>query len=217
MLQKDSIDLVIPVYNEDQCLDELMRRLLAFKKSHSSLELNFIFINDGSKDLSLQILNNFALQYPFVKVISLSRNFGHQKAITAGIDFSTGDYVAIIDADLQDPPEMIIDMYQKAKTGFDVVYGKRVSREGESFLKKLTAKYFYRLLSELCDTDIPKDTGDFRLISRKVADQLKLMRESHRFIRGMVPWLGFKSFALPYDRDKRYSGVTKYPFKKMFL
>jgi len=150
-----------------------------------------------------------------VKIISLSRNFGHQIAITAGIDLASGDYVAVIDGDLQDPPELIADMYRKALTGFDVVYGKRLKRAGETIFKKVTAAAFYRFLNYMCEIDIPTDTGDFRLMSRKVVDAFKQMRERHRFVRGMVPWLGFKSAPLEYDRAERFAGETKYPLSKM--
>jgi len=163
----------------------------------------------------LVYLRNFTEHNPNVKVISLSRNFGHQIAITAGIDMASGDFVAVIDGDLQDPPELIADMYRKALTGFDVVYGKRRTRAGETIFKKATAAGFYRLLNYMCEIEIPTDTGDFRLMSRKVVDAFKQMRERHRFVRGMVPWLGFKSVPLEYDRAERFAGETKYPLKKM--
>jgi dolichol-phosphate mannosyltransferase len=161
------------------------------------------------------MLFGYAEKHNFVKVINFSRNFGHQMAVTAGIDHADADYVSIIDADLQDPPELILDMHKKAKEGFDIVYGQRVSRAGDSFFKKVTAHLFYRMINAMCDIDIPLDTGDFRLISRRVADELKKMREKHRFIRGMVPWIGFKSAPLPYNREKRADGETKYPLRKM--
>jgi dolichol-phosphate mannosyltransferase len=178
-------------------------------------ELEFIFIDDGSKDRTFEILKELSYEKNYFKVASLSRNFGHQIAITAGIDIASGNYVAIIDGDLQDPPELIADMYYKALTGFDVVYGRRRSRAGETFFKKITALGFYRLLNYMCEMEIPKDTGDFRLMSRNAVNAFKSMRERHRFVRGMVPWLGFRAIAIEYDRDKRFAGTTKYPLRKM--
>jgi len=213
---KQKLDIVIPVYNEQECLNELLERLLALRTAMAAeVDINLIFVNDGSKDNSLVMLGQFAAQYSFVKVLSFSRNFGHQISLTAGLDHSNADYVAIIDADLQDPPELIRDMYEKAKQGFDTIYGQRRLRKGDSGFKKITAGLFYRILSKLCDVDIPKDTGDFRLINKKVLSGLKTMHEKHRFIRGMVPWLGFKSTPLLYDRDERFAGETKYPVSKM--
>lgn len=215
--QKEIVIVIIPVYNEEECLGELMKRLLVLRQKASPLEVNFLFVNDGSKDGTFSLLENYARQYSFVQVIHLSRNFGHQVALTAGVDHASADYIAILDADLQDPPELILSMVQKAKEGYDVVYGQRISRKGESFLKKWSAKLFYKLLSQLCDVEIPVNTGDFRLISRRVCEVLKEMREPHRFIRGMIPWIGFDSVALEYHRDERFAGKTKYSFKKMFL
>ena len=150
-----------------------------------------------------------------MKLINFSRNFGHQIAVTAGLDNTNADYVAIIDADLQDPPELIIDMYNKTKDGYDIVYGKRLKRENETAFKKFTAFAFYRVLNYMCDIDIPKDTGDFRLMTKPVVDTLKNMPEHHRFIRGMVPWTGFKSTPIMFNRDERFAGETKYPLSKM--
>ncbi len=213
--KKEKLDIVIPVYNEEECIEELLRRLFLLKNELHQLEINFIFVNDGSKDRSYEILKKYAESNKNVKLINLSRNFGHQMAVTAGLDYSNADYVAIIDADLQDPPELIKDMYYKSKEGYDIVYGKRISRKGETFFKKFTAKIFYKLISKMCEIDIPEDTGDFRLITYKVLVNIKKMREKHRFIRGMVPWLGFNSVPLFYNREVRYAGHTKYPFKKM--
>lgn len=214
--RKETLEVIIPVYNEEECLPELINRLLGLIDSLKELAISFIFINDGSKDKSLSLLYEYAKRHKYFKIIDLSRNFGHQIAITAGMESATADYVAIIDADLQDPPELIKDMYLKAKNqGFDVVYGKRLKRKGESWFKLLTAKLFYRFLSKMCDTEILTDTGDFRLIKKKVLNSLNRMPEHHRFIRGMVPWVGFKHTALYYNRDSRYAGVTKYPLSKM--
>ncbi|MFA5797286.1 MAG: glycosyltransferase family 2 protein [Candidatus Woesearchaeota archaeon] len=214
-MKKHTLDIIIPIYNEQQCIPELMKRLLALKRKMKTVEIGFVFINDGSKDKSLPMLYSYADKYKGITVINFSRNFGHQLAVTAGVDHTTADYVVIIDADLQDPPEIIADMYAKAKAGYDIVYGQRIVRKGETVFKKATAALFYRLINMLCDVEIPVDTGDFRLITKKVVDTLKSMREKHRFIRGMVPWVGFKSYPYQYHRDIRYAGETKYPLRKM--
>ena len=216
MLQeKERVEVIIPIYNEELCVDELLKRLLALKEKINYLKMNFIFVNDGSSDRCPELLRDYANQYNFVKVINFSRNFGHQFAVTAGLDYADADYVVIMDGDLQDPPELIEDLYKKSKQGYDVVYGKRLRRKGESFFKEHSARIFYKVLSMMCDIKIPPDTGDFRLINIDVLKVLKEMRERHRFIRGMVPWVGLKSAELPYQRDKRYAGKTKYPLKKM--
>lgn len=211
------LDILIPVFNEEESLNETILRLLKLEKIFNNhLKVNFIFINDGSADKSLSILKKFSDSNKKVKVISFSRNFGHQTAVSAGLDFSNGDYVAIIDADLQDPPELIFDMYKALiKNSVDVVYGQRISRDGETFFKKFTASIFYKLLNKLSSVEIPKDTGDFRLITKRVVDCIKKMPEKHRFLRGMIPWIGFKSRAFQYKREKRFAGDTKYPLKKM--
>jgi len=216
MSGKNLLSIVVPLFNEEESICETARRLLALRDSLSSvLDIELLFIDDGSRDRSLSLLRDLAKTTSVMKVISLSRNFGHQIAITAGIDLAAGDYVALIDADLQDPPELISDMYRLALTGFDVVYGKRRSRSEESLFKKVTAAVFYRLLNSMCEVDIPTDTGDFRLMSRKVVDAFKQLRERHRFVRGMVPWLGFRSIPFEYDRAERFAGETKYTLKKM--
>lgn len=214
--EKNLLSIVIPVFNEEESIAETARRLIALRDELSQeVDMELVFVDDGSRDCSLSLLRGIANNSSSVKVISFSRNFGHQIAITAGIDLAAGDYVAVIDADLQDPPELIADMYRKALTGFDVVYGKRRTRAGETIFKKATAAGFYRLLNYMCEIDIPTDTGDFRLMSRKVVDAFKQMRERHRFVRGMVPWLGYKSVPLEYDRAERFAGETKYPLSKM--
>jgi dolichol-phosphate mannosyltransferase len=210
-----TLEVIIPIYNEQECIPELMKRLLFLKKKMKGVDVSFIFVNDGSKDNSLEQLYSYSNKYKFMKVINFSRNFGHQMAVTAGIDHSSADYVAIIDADLQDPPEIIAEMYKKAISGYNIVYGQRTKRKGDTLFKKATASIFYRFMKKMCEVDIPLDTGDFRLIDKKVVDTLKSMRERHRFIRGMVPWVGFKSFAFKYRRDERYAGETKYPLRKM--
>lgn len=214
--EKPLLSIVIPVFNEEESIGETSRRLLAIRDSLlQELDLELLFVNDGSIDRSLPLLKSISYKDSSVKVISFSRNFGHQIAVTAGLDFATGDYVAVIDADLQDPPELIVDMYRLALTGYDVVYGKRRSRFGESKFKRVTAAAFYRFFNYMCEMDIPTDTGDFRLMSRKVVDAFKQLRERHRFVRGMVPWLGFRTIPLEYDRAKRHAGETKYPLRKM--
>lgn len=210
------LSIVVPVFNEEESITETVQRLLSLRESlRMEINVELIFVDDGSQDESLLLLRELANKTSCIKVISFSRNFGHQIAITAGIDLAKGDYVAVIDADLQDPPELISDMYRLALEGFDVVYGKRRSRAGETVFKKLTAAIFYRALNYMCAIDIPTDTGDFRLMSRKVVDAFKKLRERHRFVRGMVPWLGFRATPLEYDRAERYAGETKYPFRKM--
>lgn len=211
-----TLDIIVPVFNEEDCLDEILRRLTGVRDSlKASLDVSFLFVNDGSKDKSADILKVFAEKYDYVKVINFARNFGHQIAVTAGINNTNADYVAIIDADLQDPPELIVDMYKKSLEGYDIVYGKRLKRDKETMFKKLTAFGFYRVLNYMCNLDIPKDTGDFRLITKNVVDVLKNMPEHNRFIRGMVPWVGFKSAPVEFNREERYAGETHYPLKAM--
>ena len=211
-----TLDIIVPVFNEEDCLGEILRRLTGVRDSlKASLDVSFLFVNDGSKDKSADILKTFAEKFEYVKVINFARNFGHQIAVTAGINNTNADYVAIIDADLQDPPKLIVDMYKKSLEGYDIVYGKRLKRDKETMFKKLTAFGFYRVLNYMCNLDIPKDTGDFRLITKNVVDVLKNMPEHNRFIRGMVPWVGFKSAPVEFNREERYAGETHYPLKAM--
>ena len=211
-----TLDIIVPVFNEEDCLDEILRRLNGVKDSFKNiLDVSFLFVNDGSRDKSADILKAFSEKYDYVKVINFARNFGHQIAVTAGINNTNADYVAIIDADLQDPPELIVDMYKKSLEGYDIVYGKRLKRDKETAFKKLTAYGFYRVLNYMCNLDIPKDTGDFRLITKKVVEVLKNMPEHNRFIRGMVPWVGFKPAPVEFNREERYAGETHYPLKAM--
>lgn len=212
-----SLSIIIPVFDEEDSLPELIKRLLSLKKifDRDNVLIDFIFVDDGSKDTSLEILKKICSENNFFKAISLTRNFGHQVAISAGIDIVNSDYVAIIDADLQDPPELIYDMYKVFTNEIDVVYGQRLERKGDSFFKRFSAKVFYRLLNYLSGTKIPSNTGDFRIINRKVVDVLKNMKEKNRFVRGMIPWTGFNEVAFGYVREKRFSGKTKYPLRQM--
>src|SRR6185369_4904196 len=179
------------------------------------LDYEIVYVNDGSRDRTLEILRELAAVDSHVRVISFSRNFGHQVAVTAGVDFTTGDAVVLIDADLQDPPELIHDMVQRWHDGYQVVYGTRESRSGESAFKLLSAKYFYRLINSISSVDIPLDTGDFRLMDRRVVDVLKSMPERDRFLRGMVSWVGFKQTSLNYVRSERAAGGTTFSLSKM--
>jgi dolichol-phosphate mannosyltransferase len=211
---KKLVSIVIPVFNEEGNLVTLYDRLRAVLKKIST-DYELLFVNDGSRDQSLALLKTFAHQDPQVKVIDLSRNFGHQLAVTAGLDHCRGDCAVIIDADLQDPPELIAELMDKWQNGYQVIYAQRIKRKGEPFLKVFTAKIFYRLLKKLANVEIPLDTGDFRLIDRKVIDNLNSMPERNRFIRGMVSWIGFRQTSVPYIREERFSGKTKYPLFKM--
>ncbi|WP_415890278.1 glycosyltransferase family 2 protein [Neptuniibacter sp. SY11_33] len=217
MLQeKKLLSIVIPVFNEEEVLPEALSRFVKLKDKMSDVvSVELIFVDDGSRDSSLNILKAAAKTDETIKVLSFSRNFGHQIAITAGMDQAHGDFVAVIDADLQDPPELIEDMYAVATSGYDVVYGKRKSRAGETLFKKATASAFYRMMSYLCDVDIPRDTGDFRVVSRRVVEAFRGLRERHRFVRGMIPWIGFSAVPFEYERQERFAGETKYPLKKM--
>ena len=206
--------IVAPVYNEEAILPELYRRVTqTMERLGEPYEL--VLINDGSTDRSPEIMRELHEQDPRVKVINFSRNFGHQVAITAGIDYAQGDAVVIIDADLQDPPEVIPDLIQRWKEGYEVVYAVRSERKGETWFKEFTAKLFYRLIASITNVDIPLDTGDFRLMDRRVVEALKQMREQHRFMRGLSSWVGFKQAGVEYVRQERYAGETKYPFRKM--
>lgn len=206
--------IVIPAYNEELVIEESYKRLKAvMDKTNESYEL--IFVNDGSRDRTGEILSELCDKDKNVKMIDFSRNFGHQTAISAGMDLSSGQAVCVIDADLQDPPEVILDMIAKWKEGYDVVYGKRAKRKGETFFKLFTAKMFYRILKSMTTVDIPVDTGDFRLIDRKVCDVMSSLTEKNRYIRGLVSWVGFKQTDVTYVREERFAGETKYPLKKM--
>lgn len=214
MSEKVLCSVVIPVYNEELVVEETCKRLKAVMDS-TAKSYELIFVNDGSRDKTAAIVSQLCEADSTLKFIDFSRNFGHQLAITAGMDYATGDCIVVIDADLQDPPEVIPEMIKKWSEGYDVVYGKRIKRKGETLFKKVTAKFFYRFLKSMTDVDIPVDAGDFRLIDRKVCDALKSMNEKSRYIRGIISWLGFRQAGVEYVRDKRFAGETKYPLKKM--
>ncbi len=206
--------VVIPAYNEEAVVNECYERLT---KIMSSLGEGYelIFVDDGSRDKTNEIIKELCSKDKNVRLIEFSRNFGHQAAISAGMEMSSGSAIIIIDADMQDPPEVIPEMIKKWKDGYDVVYGQREKRRGESTFKKITAKFFYRFLSTQTDIKIPVDTGDFRLIDRKVCDVLSTFTEKNRYVRGLVSFAGFKQTGVKYTRDERYAGETKYPFRKM--
>lgn len=213
----NKISVVIPMYYEEEvahlCYDKVCTVL---KSLSDKYEYEIIFVNDGSKDKTLKILKDIANNDKCVKVISFSRNFGHQAAVTAGIKYITGDAIVIMDADLQDPPELIPDMLKLWEEGNEVIYGKRKTRKGESAFKLLTAKMFYTFLNSMSEVEIPKNTGDFRLVDRKVIDVINSLPEHNKFLRGLFSWVGFEQKAFLYDRPERKLGTTKYPFKKMF-
>jgi polyisoprenyl-phosphate glycosyltransferase len=208
------LSVIVPLYNEELVIRQ-MHDTLTSVLTRNHLDYELIFVNDGSRDRTLTIAQEICSRDNRLRLISFSRNFGHQLAITAGMDKAAGEVVVIIDADLQDPPEVIIEMIQKWREGYQVVYGVRKARKGESLFKRATAALFYRLLRVMTAVDIPTDTGDFRLMDRKVVEHLKRMRERSRFVRGMVSWVGFKQGNVEYIRESRLAGETKYPFKKM--
>ncbi len=209
------LSLIIPCYNEEEVISATVEQIKHFCSELVDIETELIFVDDGSRDQTLCLLREYAAQDPRIKVICFARNFGHQIAVTAGIDAARGDAVVLIDADLQDPLEVIHQMLTKWRAGYDVVYGQRIERQGESIFKRISARGFYRLLNKLSDTPIPLDTGDFRLMSRIVVDSLRAMPEQDRFVRGMVSWIGFKQIAIPYTRVERQAGSSKYPLRKM--
>ncbi|HET8534928.1 MAG TPA: glycosyltransferase family 2 protein [Sphingomicrobium sp.] len=210
------LSIVVPCYNEEACLPALHERLGAAARGTFGDDYEILLVNDGSKDGSWPVMSAMAEDDPHLVAVNLSRNHGHQLALTAGLDLARGDVVLIIDADLQDPPELLEDMVETMeREGADVVYGVRKSRAGETAFKRATAHGFYRLLANATDVDIPLDAGDFRLISRRALDILLAMPEQARFIRGMVAWIGFKQVPILYNRDERFAGESKYPLSKM--
>lgn len=206
--------VIVPMYNEELVIEHTYERLKeTMDEAGEPYEL--IFVNDGSKDRTVELVSLIAECDPNVRLVDFSRNFGHQIAISAGMDYANGDAVVVIDADLQDPPSVILAMIEKWKEGYEVVYGRRLKRKGETLFKKLTAKAFYRLLRSMTNVDIPLDTGDFRLIDRKVCDVLRGLKEKNRFVRGLISWIGFRQTSVEYVREERFAGETKYPLKKM--
>lgn len=206
--------IVVPIFNEEEIIPEMHRRMSAMLDSLDGPS-ELILVNDGSRDRSLEIMKELAARDPRLKVISFSRNFGHQMAITAGIDHAAGEAVVVIDSDLQDPPEVIPELVKKWKEGYELIYAVRSERKGETFFKKFTASFFYRLIASMTELKIPADSGDFRLMDRKVVEAMKQVREHHRFMRGLSVWVGFKQAGVTYVRQERFAGVTKYPLKKM--
>jgi glycosyltransferase involved in cell wall biosynthesis len=214
MVNTPDVSVVLPVFNEQGGLLELHRRVKAVLTT-MGLSHEIILVNDGSRDRSWEVILQLASEDREVRAVNLSRNFGHQIAITAGVEFSRGAAVIVMDSDLQDPPELIPALYEKYREGFDVVYAQRRTRDGETWFKQTTAKVFYRLIRRMTTIEIPVDTGDFRLMSRRVVDDLKRLQEQSRFVRGLVTWVGYNQTPVRYDRDRRYGGATKYPVTKM--
>ncbi len=213
-MARPTLSLVLPVYDEEQVIPELHQQLQEFLKALAT-DAEVVFVDDGSRDATFELLQKLVEQDARYRILSFSRNFGHQTAITAGVDHARGEAVVVMDADLQDPPSVVLEMMLKWREGYDVVYGKRQSRAGETFFKKITAKAFYRLFAAMIPIQVPLDTGDFRLMSRRVVLTLRALRETHRFVRGMVSWVGFRQTAVLYDRPARFAGTTKYPLRKM--
>lgn len=215
MIESRTLSVVVPVYNETEVIGAFYERMTAVARSLPFADYEIIFVDDGSADDTWAKVREYAAQDSSIRPLKLSRNFGHQAAITAGLDHARGDCIVIIDSDLQDPPEVVPEMVERWREGYDVVYGTRSSREGEHSMKLLTASAFYRLLNRLTRINIPVDVGDFRLLSRRAADQLRGLREQDRFVRGLVSWIGFRQTGVTYARDRRYAGDTKYPYRKM--
>ncbi|WNQ10131.1 glycosyltransferase family 2 protein [Paenibacillus aurantius] len=214
MHEHSKYSIVVPMYNEEAVIEETYRRLKEVMDSQPET-YELVFVNDGSRDRTVEIVEGLCRRDGNVRLVNFSRNFGHQIAISAGMDYASGDAVVVIDADLQDPPQVILAMIDKWRQGYDVVYGKRLKRKGETLFKKVTALMFYRLLRSMTNVEIPVDTGDFRLIDRKVCEVLRNLKEKNRFVRGLVSWVGFKQTSVEYVRDERWAGETKYPLKKM--
>lgn len=208
------LSVVIPVYNEEEVLP-IMRARLDEVLSKVDMRVEIVLVDDGSRDRTAEVLRKLADEDPRYRAVLLSRNYGHQVALSAGIDHAAGDAVVVLDADLQDPPELIPEMLARWRDGYHVVYGKRTSRAGESFMKRLTASVFYRLIRSLSGVEIPADVGDFRLMDRKVVEALKRMPERFRFVRGMVAWAGFRQCPIEFERPQRAAGETKYPWRRM--
>ena len=214
MLKNELVTVIVPIFNEKGNIEELYKRL---KKSLSLFSKNYelIFVDDASSDASFEILTQLSSKDPSVKLIRFSRNFGHQVALTAGLRYSSGDAVFTMDGDLQDPPELLPKLYDMRKKGYDIVYAQRARRHGETIFKRLTAYMFYRLMRRLTNVDLPTDVGDFKLIDKKIVEQLNRIRETNRFLRGLIGWVGFSHAVVIFDRDTRSSGTTKYSLAKM--
>lgn len=206
--------IIVPMYNEQEVIHHTYAKLKEVMDGYGE-PYELVFVNDGSRDQTVEIVEAICQEDNHVKLVNFSRNFGHQIAITAGMDYAQGEAIIIIDADLQDPPEVMLEMIEKWKEGYEVVYGKRLKRKGESAFKKITAMLFYRTMRSMTNFDIPMDTGDFRLIDRKVCDVLRGLKEKNRFVRGLVSWVGFRQTMVEYVREERFAGETKYPLKKM--
>jgi dolichol-phosphate mannosyltransferase len=213
-MSRPTLSLVLPIFNESEVIPELDRRLKEFLGA-VGVSWEVVFIDDGSKDDSLEQLRAMAAGEPRYRVLALSRNFGHQLAITAGVDYARGKAVVVMDADLQDPPEVVAQMLEKWREGYDVVYGVRAVRKNETIFKRFTAAAFYRFMAAMVPVPIPVDAGDFRLMSRRVVLTLRALRETHRFVRGMVAWVGFQQTSVSYVREGRFAGQTHYPLRKM--
>jgi glycosyltransferase involved in cell wall biosynthesis len=213
--QKILLSVVVPCFNEEEVIAETHRRLVEVLGHDPTFQLEIVYVDDGSRDRTLALLRGLQAADSRVRVVSFARNFGHQFAVTAGLDHCAGEAVCIIDADLQDPPEVILEMLECWRNGADVAYGVRTEREGESAFKQWTAKMFYRTINSMSDTPIPLDTGDFRLMDRAAVEAFQAMPERDRFVRGMVAWTGFRQQAVPYRRAARFAGTTKYPLRKM--
>lgn len=209
------ISIVVPMYNEQEVAKEFYNRTISVLTKLIEYDYEIIVVNDGSRDKTLEILLNIVREDEHVKVINFSRNFGHQAAITAGIENATGDAIITIDADLQDPPEIIVDMIREYEKGYDIVYAKRKSRKKDTFFKRETAKLYYKILNKLSDIKIPENVGDFRLISKRVQEVFIKLPEKDRYVRGMFAWMGFNQTMVEFERASRYAGKTKYPLSKM--
>lgn len=214
-IDRPSLSVVIPCYNEQGSIDPLLTRLIPVCRSSFGESFEILLVDDGSKDATWAEICDHSDRYGHVAGVKLARNAGHQLALSAGLQQASGQYIFILDADLQDPPELLPEMFKLLKKGNDVVYGQRRERAGETWFKRKTASWFYRALSRLSNVNIPKDTGDFRLITRRVLDEFNAMPECHRFVRGMVSWIGFNQTPILYDRDERFTGETHYPLHKM--
>ncbi len=210
------LSIVVPLYNEEGNVAPLVERIVAIAgRLEGAPSYEIVLVNDGSTDRTLERIRDELARHEHIVLVNLSRNFGHQLAASAGMDIAQGDAVILMDGDLQDPPELIVDFMAKWREGYDVVYAVRRTRKGESPFKLFTARLFYRVIKRLTKVSIPVDTGDFRLMSRRVVEALKRSPERHRFLRGMVSWVGYNQIGIEYDRDERYSGLTKYPLPKM--